>query len=93
LTPPAADLSADDITRWVDEWRLATALGVLPASNRKPLTVIKVTLKAGTEIAVAVLQREPQFVLARSDRPFEYQLNADAAKRLLSPPTAESAKK
>jgi hypothetical protein len=93
LTPPAADLSADDVTRWVDEWRLAAALGVLPASNRKPLTVVKVTLKTGAEISVAVLQREPQLMLARSDRPFEYQLNADAAKRLLSPPAAEPARK
>jgi hypothetical protein len=92
LTPPAADLGADDITRWVDEWRLAVALAVLPATNRKPLTVIKVTLKTGTEISVAVLQRDPQLVLARSDRPFEYQLNADAAKRLLSPPAAEPVK-
>ena len=93
LTPPGADLSADDVTRWVDEWRLAGALAVLPASNRKPLTVVKVTLKAGTEISVAVLQRDPQLVLARSDRPFEYQLSAGAAKRLLSPPAAEPARK
>lgn len=93
LTPPGADLSADDVTRWVDEWRLAGALAVLPASNRKPLTVVKVTLKAGTEISVAVLQRDPQLVLARSDGPFEYQLSAGAAKRLLSPPAAEPARK
>jgi hypothetical protein len=91
-TPPA-DLSADDVTRWVDEWRLATALGVLPASNRKPLTLVKLTLKTGSEIALSVLQREPQLVLARSDRPFEYQLNAEAAKRLLAPPAAEPARK
>jgi hypothetical protein len=89
---PAADLSADDVTRWVDEWRLAVALAVLPATDRKPLTTIKVTLKTGSEISVAVLQRDPQLVLARSDRPFEYQLNADAAKRLLTPPAAEPAK-
>lgn len=89
LTPPAADLSADDITRWVDNWRLATALGVLPASGRKPASVIKVMLKSGSEISVAVLQREPQLVLARSDQPFEYQLSAEAAKRLLAPPAAE----
>lgn len=93
LTPPAADLSADDVTRWVDEWRLATALGTLPASNRKPLEVVKVTLKGGNEITVAVLQREPQLVLARSDRPFEYQLTAEAATRLLVAPSAEPAKK
>jgi hypothetical protein len=90
---PAADLSADDVTRWVDEWRLANALGVLPASNRKGLTLIKLTLKTGKEITLSVVQREPQLVLARSDRPFEYQLNAEAAKRLLSPPAAEPARK
>ena len=93
LTPPTADLSADDVTRWVDQWRLATGLGVLPASQRKPLEVVKVTLKSGSEIAVAVVQREPQLVLARSDRPFEYQLSAEAAGRLLAPPGAEPARK
>jgi hypothetical protein len=88
LTPPAADPSADDINRWVDEWRLASALSILPASNRKPLARVRVTLKAGTEITVAVLQREPQLVLARSDQPYEFQLSADAAKRLLARPAA-----
>jgi hypothetical protein len=93
MTPPGTDLGADDVTRWVDEWRLASALGVLPASNRKPVTVIKVTLKTGADIALTVMQREPQLVVARSDQPFEYQFNAEAAKRLLAPPVAEPAKK
>ncbi len=93
MTPPGADLSADDITRWVDEWRLASALGVLPPSNRKPETVFKVTLKTGADIAIAVVQREPQLVLARSDQPFEYQFSAEAGKRLLAAPAAEPAKK
>jgi hypothetical protein len=92
LTPPAAELSADDISRWVDEWRLATALGILPASNRKPLATIKIKLKSGNEISVAVLQREPQLVLARSDQPYEYQFTADTAKRLLERPAASPAK-
>jgi hypothetical protein len=91
LTPPATDLSADDITRWIDEWRLASALGVLPASNRKPLSVIRVTLKSGGEITLGILQREPQLVLARSDRPFDYQLSGEQAKRLLAPPAAAPA--
>ena len=88
FTPPAADLSADDINRWVDEWRLATALAMLPASKRKPLATVSIKLKAGNEISVAVLQREPQLVVARSDQPYEYQLSAEAAKRLLAPPAA-----
>ncbi len=91
FTPPAADLSADDINRWVDEWRLATALAMLPASKRKPLATVSIKLKTGNEISVAVLQREPQLVVARSDQPYEYQLSAEAAKRLLAPPAAAPA--
>lgn len=86
LTPPAADLSQDDLNRWVDEWRLATALAVLPASNRKPLATINVSLKDGRATRLAVVQREPEFVLARSGQPFEYQFAGEAAKRLLAPP-------
>jgi hypothetical protein len=86
LTPPAADASADDISRWTDDWKLATAMAILPASGRKPLATVKIKLKTGNEISVAVLQREPQFVLARSDQPYEYQLTANAAKRLLARP-------
>ena len=92
LTPPAADLGADDLTRWVDEWRLASALAVLPLSNRTAMTRVKVTLKSDTDIFISVLQREPQFVIARSDQPYEYQLSAEAGKRLLAPPAAEPAK-
>ena len=88
LTPPAADSSADDINRWVDEWRLASASSVQPAGDRKPLATIKIKLKSGTEISVAVLQREPQLVLMRSDQPYAYELSADAAKRLLARPAA-----
>ncbi len=91
LTPPGEDLGADDLTRWVDEWRLVSALGVLPQSGRKPLATIKVTLKGGGETNLNILQREPQLVLARSDRPFEYQLSAEQGKRLLARPAAPGA--
>ncbi|MEO7726598.1 MAG: DUF4340 domain-containing protein [Burkholderiales bacterium] len=93
LTPPAADLSADDINRWTDEWRLAAALGLQHASNRKPLASIKVRLKTGREISVAVLQREPQLALARSDLQYEHLFSAEAAKRLLAPPAAAAVQK
>ena len=93
LTPGAADVGADDINRWVDDWRLAAALDVQPPSRKKPLTTVKLTLKNGTRITVAVLQREPQFVLARDDQEFEFLFVADAAKRLLAPPAARPAQK
>src|SRR6185369_1281689 len=70
LTPPAADLSQDDINRWVDEWPLAT---------------VKVRLKSGDDITLSLLQREPHWVLARSDQKFEYQLPGALAQRLLAP--------
>ncbi len=89
---PAADASADDINRWVDEWRLAAALEVQAPSNRKPLATINIKLKNGTDIALAVLQREPALVLARGDQKFEYEFSNAAAKRLLTPPAAESTK-
>ncbi|HEV8516947.1 MAG TPA: DUF4340 domain-containing protein [Burkholderiales bacterium] len=92
LTPPAADLSQDDINRWIDEWRLATALAVQPASDRKPLATVKVRLKGGGDITLSLLQREPQWVLARSDQKFEYQLPGAIAQRLLAPPAADNAK-
>ncbi len=88
LTPPAPDAGADDIGRWADDWRLATALTILPASNRKPVTAIKIKLKTGADISVAVLQHEPQLVIARSDQPYEYQLTGNTAKRLLARPAA-----
>ena len=90
MSPTAADTSQDDINRWIDEWRLATALAVQAADNREPLTTIKVRLRGGSGLTLAVLQREPELMLARSDQPFAYQFVGDAAKRLLAPPAAES---
>ena len=93
ISPASVDSSQDDINRWIDEWRLATALAVLPMSNRKPLATIKVKLRSGNDVTLAVLQREPELVLARSDQPFEYQFAGEAATRLLAPPTVTAADK
>lgn len=90
---PASGAGPDDINRWVDEWRLATSIAVQAASRRKPLAAIKVKLKNGSAITLAVLQREPDLVIARSDRDFEYQFPGTVAQRLLSPPAAPTAKK
>lgn len=85
---PAANAGADDINRWVDEWRLATALNVLPPGDRKPVATFKVRLKDGSETTFAVLQREPELILARNDRKLEYQFSGATTQRLLSPPAA-----
>ena len=85
--PPASELSQDDFNDWVDNWRLASALAIQPASHGKPLAMLKIKLRNGEIKQLAIMQRAPQLVLARADRPaFEYQFTADAAKRLLTPP-------
>ncbi|MBI4191318.1 MAG: DUF4340 domain-containing protein [Betaproteobacteria bacterium] len=90
--PPPPDVGPDDVNRWVDAWRLATALAVQPRSNRKPLATINVKLKDGGDVTLSVLQTEPELIIARSDQPFEYQFAAAVAQRLLAPPAAESTK-
>jgi hypothetical protein len=86
---PATDTEAgpDDINRWIDDWRLASALGVQAPTGRKPVGALKVHLKTGHDVIIKVLERGTNTVIARSDLPFEYLLSAETAARLLSPPT------
>ena len=96
LAPRSSDLSQDDLLRWVDEWRLASALRVEPRSAARSQEEIKVQLKNTGGFTLGVLSREPELVLARSDEKLQYRFRAELAKRLLSPPTTagdEAAKK
>jgi hypothetical protein len=88
LAPRAADLSQDDYIRWVDEWRLASALRVEPGPATRARDVIRIQLKNGGELTLGVMAREPELVLARSDEKLRYRFSAALAKRLLSPPSA-----
>lgn len=85
-TLPAAEAGADDINRWVDDWRLASALGVQGPTQRKPVGALKVTLKDGRDVLVKIIERGANTVVARSDEPFEYLLSAETGARLLMPP-------
>jgi len=89
LQPGARDLSQDDLLRWVDEWRLASALRVAPQARGKPASEIRVRLKDGGGFTLNVLSREPELVIARSDEKLQYHFRADLAQRLLSPPGTE----
>ena len=85
---PAGGASADDINRWVDQWRLAGAIGVQAATPRKPLGLMKATLKNGVTVVVKILERGAGTVLARADQPYEYVMATETANRLLAPPAA-----
>jgi hypothetical protein len=85
---PAIDASADDLQRWLDEWRLASALSAVAADERKALTTIKIGLQDGPPLTIEVLQREPDLVLKRSDLAYALQFAQPVGKRLLMPPHA-----
>lgn len=86
--PPGQPVSQDDLNRWVQEWRLATALEVqrAPAGGQDPTEELRIGLAGGREITLHVLQREPQLVLVREDEGLAYRFPRDVGDRLLLPP-------
>lgn len=90
LSPGAGAVSQEEFMRWVDEWHLASALRVEPWTRGKPFAEVKVRLKNGANLTLGILARQPELVLARTDEKLQYHLRAEAAKRLFSPPRAES---
>lgn len=87
LVPDAGELSQDDLIRWVDEWRLASALRVGPRSALKAREKIEIQLTHGATFTLEVFSRDPELVLARSDEKLQYHFRTELAQRLLSPPT------
>ncbi|HET9701450.1 MAG TPA: DUF4340 domain-containing protein [Burkholderiales bacterium] len=84
---PGTQVSQDDLNRWVQEWRLALAQRVAPlGAGAKPLSTLRVRLAGGTAVAIEVLAREPETVLARPDEKLEYRFPKVVGDRLLTPP-------
>lgn len=88
LTPAGPELSQDDLIRWIEGWRLSSASRIEPYAQGKAPAEIRITLKDGRVLALGILAREPELVLARSDEKLRYYFRAELAKRLLSPPSA-----
>lgn len=94
VTPmPSTELSQDDINRWVNDWRLASAVRVEPSGKGKMLSEIKVEFKDGRKLTLGILQREPELVLLRPDQNLQYSFFAQTAKHLLSPPSGDASKR
>lgn len=93
VTPAGAsgELSQDDINRWVDDWRLASALRVAPYAGTRAIGEIKIEFKDGGKLSLGILQREPELVLLRPDQKLQYAFFAETAKRLLAPPAGAAA--
>lgn len=86
VSPPSGELSQDDVQRWVDAWRHAAALRAAPDADRTPLSEIRMEFKDGRKLTLGILQREPEFVIARPDENLRYHFPAETARRLLAPP-------
>ncbi len=90
ITPPAADLSQDDLQRYVDRWRYASAATAEAYDGRKPLADYRMVMADGAVLELGLLQREPHLVLWRRDVGLQYQFLAAAGRALLSNPAAPS---
>lgn len=86
--PPGDDLSQDDLQRWADDWRHASALRVEPYGKGTPVAEVKMRFRDGKALSLGVLSREPEVALLRPDEKLVYYLSRAAARRLLAPPGA-----
>ena len=86
LEPDPNETTGDERNAWVDAWRKATAIRAARAQARGTSSTVGVTLKDGTQLAIGIVQREPELVIVRPDEGIEYSFTSDVAKRLLAPP-------
>ena len=86
LSPPSDAAGADELQRFVDQWRMASAASAEPYDKRAPLSDIRMTLADGSTLTMGVLQRQPQLVLWRRDNGLQYTFHATAARSLLDRP-------
>ncbi|MDH4294274.1 MAG: DUF4340 domain-containing protein [Betaproteobacteria bacterium] len=94
MVPSVAGTGQDDLQRYVDLWRYATAATAEPYDGRKPLGDIRITLTGGAILELGILQREPQLVLWRRDIDLQYLFAAAAGRTLLrNPATPDVAEK
>lgn len=86
ISPASGEISPDDRNAWVDAWRQASAVTAERHDGRDAPEEIRVQMKDGRTLAIGIVRREPDLVLARRDEGVEYHFFADSGKRLLAPP-------
>lgn len=86
VTPPAGEPGQDDLQRYVDRWRHASAAKAEPYDGRPPLAAIRIGLRGGAAVELGVLQYQPQLLLWRRDTGLQYLFPAAAGRALLQHP-------
>ncbi len=89
-SPMHTDISQDDLQRYVDLWRQASAARAMPYDGRPPLANIRITLTDGAPLDIGIVQREPQLVLWRRDTKLQYVFLAAAGQALLRHPATDA---
>ena len=94
IEPARDDVGADERNAWIDSWRNATALQVQRSEAPVERADVKIGLKDGRSVALAILQREPELIFSRADERIQYHFPAEQGRRLLSlPPSRGEAQK
>lgn len=91
VEPKPEPFSADQVTRLIDAWKLASAVQVKPYDGKQGETI---TIEQGGEeapITFLLTARTPDLVLARPELGIEYHLAESSGEELLTLPTIEKA--
>ena len=84
-TPPVADLSADDINKFVDEWRHAQALQVSAYSGTPTGELVTLTFSGATPpLSFELMSKGDDLILGRKDAGVMYQFIAEARQRMFT---------
>ncbi len=78
-------LSQDDFNRWADEWRFTSSLGAEPRRGARGREHLVVQFRDGKKVAMEIVQKQPEFLLVRSDENIQYRFGAAVGRRLLDP--------
>lgn len=78
-------LSQDDFNRWADEWRFTSSLSAAPRRGPRGRERLVLQFKDGRKVTMEIVQKQPEFLLVRSDENMQYRLGAEVGKRLLDP--------
>lgn len=78
-------LSQDDFNRWADEWRITSSLGAEPRRGARGKERLVVQFKDGRKVTMEIVQKQPEFLLIRSDENMQYRFGAEVGRRLLDP--------
>jgi hypothetical protein len=85
-TPELEGLGSDQVNRFVDEWRYARALSVVPHTGKPAKERVTLTVTDGDQqrvIEFGIIAYKPEFIVLRKDENLEYQFPEETGARLM----------